>query len=105
MVAGNPVYHLNALGILARPEGQEQVKGLYSQWAQTGECVFYTDDEDLAMGDTMICSIATGYSPKPGSVLRASGVDVDDPDAVHIYKAVEEMVRPFDDRGTAGEAV
>jgi hypothetical protein len=50
----------------------------------------------------MICSIATGYSPKPGSVFRASGFEVD----VYIYKAVEEMVGPFNERcRVAGEDV
>jgi hypothetical protein len=106
MMADNPVYHFRALGITARLERQDQVKGLYAQWAKTGECVFYTDDEQLAIGDTMICSIATGYSPKPGAVLRASGFNVDDENTMYLYKAVEEMVWPFDERGrVAGEDV
>jgi hypothetical protein len=39
-------------------------------------------------------------------LLRASGFDVDDENAMYIYKAVEEMVWPFDDgRRVAGEYV
>jgi hypothetical protein len=106
MMVENPVYHFHALGLTARLEGQDQVKALYTQWAKTGECVFYTDDEQLAIGDTMICSIATAYQPKPGAVLRAAGFDVDDLDAMYIYKAAQEMVWPFDERGrVAGEDV
>lgn len=106
MMAENPVYHFHALGLTTRLEGQDQVKAVYTQWANTGECVFYTDDEQLAIGDTMICSIFTVYQPKPGAVLRAAGYEVDDPDATYLYKAVEEMLWPFDERGrVAGEDV
>jgi hypothetical protein len=106
MMVENPVYHFHALGITARLEGQDQVKALYTQWAKTGECVFYVYDEQLAIGDTMICSIVSGYQPKPGAVLRAAGFDVDDPEAMYTYKTVEEMVWPFDERGrVAGEDV
>jgi hypothetical protein len=73
MMADNPVYHFNALGINARLEGQDQVKALYAQWAKTGECVFHTDDEELSIGDGMICSIATGYSPSPARCSARAG--------------------------------
>jgi hypothetical protein len=69
MMVENPVYHFHALGLTARLEGQDHVKALYTQWAKTGECVFYVYDEQLAIGDTMICSIVSGYQPKPGAVL------------------------------------
>ncbi len=78
------------------------MKALYAQWAKTGECVFYAEDEQLAIGDTMICSIVTGYQPKPGVLLRAAGFDVDHPGPMYIYKAVEEMVWPFNERGRVG---
>jgi hypothetical protein len=39
MMVENPVYHFHVLGITARLEGQDQVKALYAQWAETGECV------------------------------------------------------------------
>jgi hypothetical protein len=45
----------------AGDRARTRVTGLYPQWASTGEFVFYIDDEQLPIGDTMICSIATVY--------------------------------------------
>jgi hypothetical protein len=67
-------------------ERQDQVKALYAQWAKTGECVFFTDDEELSIGDSMICSDRHGLLPKPGALLSASGFDVDDENAMYISK-------------------
>ncbi|MFJ4946822.1 hypothetical protein [Streptomyces sp. NPDC088760] len=58
----------------------------------------YTDDEEVAVSDHMIASKMTGYQFKPGKVLASAGFEVDDQDAMYIYKASEEMVWPYDDR-------
>jgi hypothetical protein len=76
MMADNPVYHFHALGISARLEGQDAIRNLYRTWTETGECVMYTDDEKIAVGDSMIASMMTGYQFKPGEVLAAAGFDV-----------------------------
>jgi hypothetical protein len=35
----------------------------------------------------------------PGQVLRSLGFDADDENAMYAYKAQEEMIWPYDDRG------
>lgn len=99
MMVENPVYHFHALGINTTLEGQDAIRNLYRTWSETGECVMYTDDEKIAVGDNMIASMMTGYQYKPGKVLAAAGFDIDDENAMYIYKAREEMVWPYDDRG------
>lgn len=98
MMVENPVYHFHALGLSVRLEGQDAIKNLYREWSETGECVMYADDEEVAVSDHMIASKLTGYQFKPGKVLAAVGIDVDDENAMYIYKASEEMVWPYDDR-------
>ncbi|MFG2076527.1 hypothetical protein [Nonomuraea maritima] len=82
MMVEHPVYHFHALGISTPLEGQDAIRGLYRTWAETGECVMYTDDEQIAVGDHMIASMMTGYQFKPGKVLAAAGFDVDDENAM-----------------------
>ncbi|MEU0600292.1 hypothetical protein ABZ484_18920 [Streptomyces sp. NPDC006393] len=98
MMVENPVYHFHALGISARLEGQEAIRNLYREWSETGECVMYTDDEEIAVSDHMIASRMTGHQFKPGKVLAAAGFDVDHEEAMYVYRAHEEMVWPYDDR-------
>jgi hypothetical protein len=99
MTVENPVYHFHALGVSVTLEGREAVESLYHQWTETGQCVFYAEDEKLAVGDNMIASIVIAYQYTPGKVLIASGIDVDDENAMYLYKALEEMIWPYDDRG------
>ena len=99
MMVEKPVYRFNALGTTTRLEGQDQVKGLYSMWARTHQSIFYAENEQLAVCDTFIASVAMASQQTLGRALIASGIDVDDPDAYYVYKSVEEMVWPYDDRG------
>jgi hypothetical protein len=99
MMVEHPVYHFRALGITATLEGQEAVKGLYSMWAQTNQSIFYTDDEQVAVADNFIATVATVYQQKLGKALAESGIKVDDENAVYNYKALEETIWPYDDRG------
>ena len=64
----------------------------------TDQCVFYTDDEKLAVSDYMIVSTSTMYQQTLGSVLAAEGVPVD-PDAMYLVKSAEHMIWPYDDQG------
>ncbi|WP_297495490.1 hypothetical protein [Pseudonocardia sp.] len=52
------------------------------------------------VADNFIASWApTAYQFMPGRVLRGLGFDVDDENAMYVYKDQEEMVWPYDDRG------
>jgi hypothetical protein len=99
MTVEHPVYHFHALGVNATLEGRDAVEGLYREWTETGQCVMYAEKEQVAVADTFIASVATAYQFIPGKVLRALGFDVDDEDAMYVYKALEEMIWPYDERG------
>jgi hypothetical protein len=99
MMVECPVYHFRALGFTATLEGQDQVKGLYSMWAQTNQSIFYAENEQVAVADNFIASVTIGYQQTLGKALIANGIHVDDENAYYIYKAREEMVWPYDDRG------
>lgn len=98
MTVEHPVYHFNVFGISTVLEGAEAVQAVYAEWSETAQCVFYTDDEVLAVGDNMICSTATIYQQTPGAVLAAAGAPVD-PEAHYLVANVEHMIWPYDDEG------
>lgn len=98
MTVEHPVYHFNVFGISTVLEGAEAVQAVYAEWSETAQCVFYTDDEVLAVGDNMICSTATIYQQTPGAVLAAAGAPVD-PAAHYLVANVEHMIWPYDDEG------
>jgi hypothetical protein len=79
-------------------DGAEAVQAVYSEWTRTDQCVFYTDDEKLAVSDHMIVSTSTMYQQTLGSVLAAEGAPVD-PDAMYLVKIAEHMIWPYDDTG------
>lgn len=98
MTVEHPVYHFNVFGIQTVLEGAEAVQAVYEEWSGTAQCVFYTDDEVLAVGDNMIVSTATIYQQTPGALLVAAGAPVD-PDAHYLVANVEHMIWPYDDEG------
>jgi len=98
MTVEKPVYHFNLLGTKITLDGAEAVKEVYREWTRTGQCVFYVEDEKLAVSDTMIVSTSTMYQQTPGSVLAADGAPVD-PDAIYLVKSAEHMIWPYDDHG------
>jgi hypothetical protein len=98
MTVENPIYHFHLLGMNTTLEGAEAVQEVYREWTRTAQCVFYVDDEKLAVSDTMIVSSATIYQQTPGSLLAAEGAPVD-PDATYLMKTVEHMIWPYDDKG------
>jgi hypothetical protein len=100
MTVKHPVYHFHALGLSTSLEGRDAVENLYREWTETGQCVMYAENEQVAVADNMVASmIPAAYQFMPGHVLRALGFDVDDETAMYLYKAVEEMIWPYDDRG------
>ena len=98
MTVDEPVYHFNLLGKCLTLDGAEAVKGVYREWTETAQCVFYAEDEKLAVSDHMIVSTSTLYQQTPGSVLAADGAPVD-PDAMYLVKSAEHMIWPYDDKG------
>lgn len=104
MTVDNPVYHFNMLGKSITVEGTEAVKALYHAWAETAQCVFYSDDEKLAVSDDMIVSTSFIYQQTPGVILAAEGVPVD-PDSTYLVKTAEHMIWPYDNGRLVGEDV
>jgi hypothetical protein len=98
MTVEHPVYHFNVFGMNVTLDGREEVESVYREWTRTGQCIFYTGDERLAVGDNMICSTATICQQTPGEILAATGADVDS-DATYVVMNVEHMIWPYDDRG------
>ncbi|TQK69540.1 hypothetical protein [Nocardioides sp. SLBN-35] len=98
MTVEHPVYHFNVFGIQTVLDGAEAVQAVYEDWSSTAQCVFYTDDEQIAVGDNMIVSTATIYQQTPGALLVAAGAPVD-PDAHYLVANVEHMIWPYDDEG------
>jgi len=98
MTVENPVYHFNMLGKTLTLDGAEAVQAVYDEWTRTDMCVFYTDDEKIAVSDHAILSTSTMYQQTPGSVLAAEGIPVD-PNAMYLTKTAEHMIWPYDDNG------
>ncbi len=104
MTVEKPVYHFNLLGKSITVEGAEAVKALYREWKDTNQCIFYADDEKLAVSNHMIVSTSFIYQQTPGSILAAEGVPVD-PSATYLVKTAEHMIWPYDNGRLIGEDV
>ncbi len=87
-LAGQPPFTL---------EGKDQVGMLYGHWTATDQCVFYVEDESVAVGDHMVVGRGIGYQQTLGSELAAAGLDVD-PDAMYLKKSQIMMLWPYDDQ-------
>lgn len=98
MTVDEPVYHFNMLGKKLTLDGAEAVRSVYREWTGTAQCVFYADDEKLAVSDTMVVSTSVMYQQTPASVLAAEGVPVD-PNTMYLVKTAEHMVWPYDEQG------
>jgi hypothetical protein len=98
MTVEHPVYRFELFGQVMTLEGREQVEAVYREWTETDQCVFYVEDEQLAVGDNLIVSRSMMYQQTPGAVLAASGVEADE-DATYLAKSHEVMIWPYDDQG------
>jgi hypothetical protein len=100
MTVEHPVYHMHAQGIDTILDGREQVKGLYHMWAETNQCIFYVVEEEVAVADHFIATMdKVAYQQVLGKALLEGGIDVDDENAMYLYKSFDEMIWPYDDRG------
>jgi hypothetical protein len=97
MTVEHPVYRFDLLDQKLILDGREQVQAVYHQWTENDQCIFYVEDEQLAVGDTMIVSRSLMYQQTPGAVLIAAGVEAD-ADVTYLAKSREVMVWPYDDR-------
>jgi hypothetical protein len=98
LTVDDPVYRFALFG---RPsfklEGREQVATLYRHWTETDQCVFYVENEIVAVGDHMIVGRGISYQQTLGSELAAAGVDADE-SAMYLTKSQIAMIWPYDDR-------
>ncbi len=99
MTVEHPVYRFSLIGQpKLKLEGREQVEALYRRWTETDQCVFYTDDETVAVGDHMVVSRGIVYQQTLGSALVDAGVAADE-HAMYLNKSEIAMVWPYDERG------
>ncbi len=63
----HPFYRFSLLG---QPpfslDGRDQVAALYRHWAETDQCIFYVENEQVAVGDHMVVARATAYQQTLG---------------------------------------
>ena len=70
MTTMDPFYHFHMTGADTVARGQDQVKGLYRMWAQTNQSIFYAENEEVAVADHFIASVATSYQQVSGKSLK-----------------------------------
>jgi hypothetical protein len=105
MTVEHPVYRFEFFGQQLKLDGREQVEAVYREWTETDQCVFYSESEELAVGDTMIVSRGTTYQQTLGAALVAMGVEAD-ANAMYLASTRIVMVWPYDERcRLAGEDV
>jgi hypothetical protein len=98
MTVDHPVYRFDFIGQPAiKLDGREQVEALYHAWSTTDQCIFYLEDEELAVSDNMIVSRSVLSQQQLGGSLVDR--DVDDPSAMYLARANIAMIWPYDDDG------
>ena len=99
MTVEHPVYRFSMLGRQRFTlDGREAVEALYEHYVKTNQCIFYTEDEELAVGDRMVVSRAIVYQQATGAALARQGVDVDE-SAMYLTRSNISMIWPYDELG------
>lgn len=120
MMADHPIYTIRALGIDLTIDGKDEVRTMYRNWAETNQCVFYIEDEQVAVADNFVASKLISYQqvwggtllgtkvlgilPKGLSrelfldMLKFKGIKAD-VNHMYLYKSHEQWFWPYDDRG------
>lgn len=93
----NPFYRFAVNGQRFDLEGRDQVGMVYKHWTDTDQCVFYVENETVAVGDHLIVGRGIGYQQTLGSELAGAGVDAD-PDAMYLTRSAIVMIWPYDDQ-------
>jgi hypothetical protein len=98
MTIEEPVYQFNQGRIPRTLSGSDAVRDLYALWTMTAECIFYAEDEQLAVGDNLVCSNVIAYQQHPALALVARGHLVDDLAAHYLLRSRQLMLWGYDDR-------
>lgn len=99
MTVESPLYHFEVGGNSATLDGVDAVKGFYAVWAQTNQSIFYVEDEQIAVADNFIASVATMYQQTHGKTLASNGIAVDDENAYYLMRVPGvQMFWPYDDQ-------
>jgi len=73
MMSPLAVYHMNGAGVSVVLDGQQQIRSLYRMWSQTNQTIFYAEDEEVAVTDHYVTSVArVAYQQVSGKSLRAN---------------------------------
>jgi hypothetical protein len=98
MTVEHPVYRFS---LIDQPpiklDGRQEVEALYQAWTDTDQCVFYIDNEQLAVSDNMIVSRSVMSQQQLGASIPGWGVD--DPVAMYLVTMNIAMIWPYDDNG------
>ncbi len=78
-------------------DGRDEVAALYSHWADTDQCIFYVEDEHVAVGDHLVVSRAIAYQQTLGADMITVDVDIDN-DAMYLVRSQVIMLWPYDDQ-------
>ena len=119
MMVDNPMYNLHALGFNTTITGKDQVRALYKFWADTNQCIFYGEGEQVAVADNFVASTVMAHQQVwGGSILSSKALGVlpkglskdlllgmlslkglkAEPNCMYLYSNFEETVWPYDDR-------
>ncbi len=120
MTVEEPLYHVHLASNKLKLAGQNAVKSLYRTWAETNQCIFYAENEQVAVADNYVASTAKLYQQVSGAslkfnkamsylpgflsrplvakVLKMKGVTPDE-NSMYLYSNYIEMIWPYDDRG------
>ena len=74
MMNPHPVYTMRALGVNMLIDGKDEVRALYRNWAETNQCVFYIEDEQVAVADSFVASRLVVYQQIWGGTLAGTKV-------------------------------
>lgn len=119
MMVETPMYNLHALGFNTTITGKDDVRALYKYWADTNQCIFYGENEQVAVADNFVASTVMAHQQVWGGSILSSkalgllpkGLSHDllikliefkglkaEPDCMYLYSNFEETVWPYDDR-------
>jgi hypothetical protein len=120
MMNEHPVYTMRAMGVNMLIDGKDEVTSLYHNWAATNQCVFYLEDEQVAVADSFVASRLTVYQQVWGGTILGTKVLSHLPrglsreifldmlkfrnipagvDTMYLYKNLEQWFWPYDGRG------
>ena len=120
MMNPHPVYTIRALGVNMLIDGKDEVRALYRNRAETNQCVFYIEDEQIAVADSFVASRLVVYQQIWGGTLVGTKVLSHLPkglsrelflemlklrkiplevDWMYLYRNLEQWFWPYDDRG------